>query len=289
MSGLYEPYRGKADMQKNLGLRRRLLAFLLMVCLLGIGAAAFAAGGAIWPEASGSKSETSGALTVDSSHAQDGYIMAKAEKSDKRLKLRIAKDGQTLTYDLNGEGEYEVFPLQMGSGTYECSLFRNASGKKYAQDGKVSVEAELSSEYAAFLCPNQYVSYTPDTPVVALGEEICGGLSGAKEKLEAVREYMKSRYTYDFDKAKKVKSGMLPDIDGCYESGMGICQDLAALSACILRTQGVPTKLVIGYVGKNYYHAWNGVIIDGEEILYDPTLELGAIPTDQRYTVERFY
>lgn len=276
-------------MRKHSVLRRRLAACALTVCLVGLGAAAVAAiSGAVWPEASGEKEKTSGGLTVDSSHAQEGYIMAKGAKSQKRLKLRISKGKQTLTYDLNGEGEYEVFPLQMGSGEYQFVLFKNASGKKYAQDGKVSVKAELTDENAAFLCPNQYVNYTPETQVVAVSEEICGGLGSAREKFEAVREYVKSQYVYDFVKAATVSGGTLPDIDDCYEKKMGICQDLAAMCACMLRVQGIPTKLVIGYLGKNY-HAWNSVLIDGEEILYDPTLELNAIAGNQGYTVERVY
>ena len=84
------------------------------------------------------------------------------------------------------------------------------------------------------------------------------------------------------------QSGTLPDIDGCYESKMGICQDLAAMAACMLRVQGIPTRLMIGYAGK-MYHAWNTVIINGEEVLYDPTLELSAIDSGLTYTVERYY
>ena len=37
------------------------------------------------------------------------------------------------------------------------------------------------------------------------------------------------------------------------------------------------------------YHAWNTVIINGEEVLYDPTLELSAIDSGLTYTVERYY
>lgn len=58
--------------------------------------------------------------------------------------------------------------------------------------------------------------------------------------------------------------------------------------ACMLRVQGIPTRLMIGYAGK-MYHAWNTVIINGEEVLYDPTLELSAIDRGLTYTVERYY
>ena len=35
----------------------------------------------------------------------------------------------------------------------------------------------------------------------------------------------------------------------------GICFDYASLMAAMLRSQGIPTKLVIGYAG-DAYHAW---------------------------------
>ena len=54
--------------------------------------------------------------------------MAKvALQTGKRLKFRMAKDQSTLTYDLNGNGDYEVFPLQLGSGGYEFSLYNPIS------------------------------------------------------------------------------------------------------------------------------------------------------------------
>ena len=41
-------------------------------------------------------------------------------------------------------------------------------------------------------------------------------------------------------------------------TGKGICFDYAALMVGMLRSQGVPCKLVVGYAGKEY-HAWVSV------------------------------
>ena len=69
---------------------------------------------------------------------------------------------------------------------------------------------------------------------------------------------------------------------------MGVCQDLSAIMACKLRTQGIPCKLMIGYADKQY-HAWTVSIINGEEVFYDPTAALNAISKVKEYTLERFY
>ena len=44
-------------------------------------------------------------------------------------------------------------------------------------------------------------------------------------------------------------------------TGKGICFDYAALMTAMLRSQGIPTKLEIGYSGE-VYHAWISTYID---------------------------
>ena len=61
--------------------------------------------------------------------------------------------------------------------------------------------------------------------------------------------------------AKTVTSGYLPNVDTILQSKKGICFDYAAVMATMLRTQGIPTKLVVGYAG-SAYHAWVSVYIN---------------------------
>ncbi|MFR2495456.1 MAG: hypothetical protein ACLTBF_07095, partial [Christensenellales bacterium] len=113
----------------------RLAAALgLLIVLAG---AALAAYDAIWPRQSGTNVLTSKSLVVDASNASQGYIMARGDAGNKRLKLRVTQGQYKLTYDLNTSGDYEVFPLQLGDGSYTVELFENVSGKKYSAEGKV--------------------------------------------------------------------------------------------------------------------------------------------------------
>ena len=49
-----------------------------------------------------------------------------------------------------------------------------------------------------------------------------------------------------------------PSPDETMRIGKGICLDYASLAASMLRSQGIPTKLIFGYVAPNdTYHAWN--------------------------------
>ena len=92
---------------------------------------------------------------------------------------------------------------------------------------------------------------------------------------------------YDYTRASSVQSGYLPVIDDVLAQGKGICFDYAALTACMLRSQGVPTKLEIGYADK-IYHAWNSVLIDGAWQRVDTTADANNMNV-RKYTVERTY
>ena len=271
---------------------RRYLVFLTAACAVClamlVGAGVFAEGQAKWPSSPGKNVKKSEKLKVDLSNMSEGYFVAAVQKkTSKALKLRVTFNGETLTYDLNGKGENEVFPFQMGSGKYEITLWENVSGKKYSAAGKISVTVKLTREDGAFLYPSQYVNYTEKSKAVAKAEELCKDLSD-KEAFAAICKFMKTQFVYDFVKAASIKPGILPDIDGCYDKHMGVCQDLSAIMACMLRTQGIPCKLMIGYADKQY-HAWTVTIIDGKEVFYDPTAALNAISKPKNYSVERFY
>ena len=270
-------------MTENRWRLRIALPFILWLCLCF---ALPSRAEARWPAQPG-KGKSSGKLVVDSTHTDEGYIWASlSKKSKKRFKLRIVKGGTTLTYDLNGNAEYELFPLQLGSGKYVATLYENVSGKKYTQAGKVTLDVKLSREDVPFLYPNQYVNYSILSAAVAKADELCAG-KGEQEAYQAVCDFMKSTFVYDFIKAVTVKAGTLPDIDGCYDKRMGICQDLSAIMCCMLRTQGIPARLIIGYADRNY-HAWTMTALGGKDQFFDPTAAINAISAKD-YSEERFY
>ena len=267
---------------------KRTAVLLPLVCLLFVAICHALLEGGIWPEASGIDVKYKDDMTIDYSNASQGYVMVSGAKSSKGLKLRVTKGKSQLMYDLNKNGSYEAFPLQLGSGEYKFELFQNVSGTKYAAAGSTTIDAKLSDENIAFLSPNQYVYYTRDSEAVKLSEELLSGLETDKEKFEVAHQYVLDHFSYDFDKAKKVTGGTLPSIEYLLENNKGICQDLSAFLACMLRVQGIPTQLVIGYANK-YYHAWNNVLIDGEYVQVDLTADIGALPGEYKYTVERIY
>ena len=78
------------------------------------------------------------------------------------------------------------------------------------------------------------------------------------EKVEVIYNFVVTTLSYDREKAATVKSGYLPDLDAVLEEEKGICFDYAALMTGMLRSQGIPCKMVFGYAGTDY-HAWISV------------------------------
>ena len=81
--------------------------------------------------------------------------------------------------------------------------------------------------------------------------------------VSAVYNYVVKNLTYDTAKASSVQSGYLPNVDLVLAQKKGICFDYAALMTAMLRSQDIPTKLVVGYTG-NLYHAWINVYLEGQ-------------------------
>ena len=242
---------------------------------------------AIWPQQT-MVTNSSGSLLVDASGAPNGYFFASISyQTNHRLKLRVIKDGTTFTYDLKTDTSYELFPLQLGTGYYEIHLYENISGKKYAMAGSLGLYVTMENQEAAFLVPNQYLNYTKASEAVAKADEICAG-KGEKEAYDAVCKFMSTSFVYDFIKAVTIKPSMLPDIDGSFAKRMGICQDLSAITCAMLRTQGIPARMIIGYADSQY-HAWTTAKVNGKDIFFDPTAAISAISSVKEYSMERYY
>lgn len=244
------------------------------------------------PEASGASTQTCDSATVDISNVAEGYIMADYHGSNKKVKLQITgPDG--VTYSYNMQGGYETFPLTAGNGTYTIGVYENISGTKYSTALSCSVDVTISNEFGPYLYPNQYVNFTVDSLPVEKAVDLAYTANTDLEVVENVYNYMISNFTYNYDKASSVQSGYLPVVDEVYKTNTGICFDYAAVMATMLRSQNIPTRLEVGYVGEEY-HAWistyieevgwlNGIIeFDGSAWnLLDPTFATTSkSPTD---------
>jgi hypothetical protein len=236
------------------------------------------------PSADGTVVYSCDVAEIDASNSSEGYIMVSYIGSNAKVKLQITcPDSVTYTYNLHSG--YEVFPLTAGNGSYSISIYESVDieENKYATVFSQTIDVSLSNEFGPFLYPSQYVDFTKDSLPVAKAEDLAYSADTDLDVVASVYNYIIDNWTYDYDKADTVQSGYLPVVDEVFQSQTGICFDYAAVTATMLRSQGIPTRLEVGYQG-DVYHAWvsvyiedigwiNGIIeFDGTEWhLLDPT------------------
>lgn len=253
-------------------MKKRWFSALLALTLLfgiaaGMAAPAVAAGlsstsAVLSPSAAGTAVKRDSNAVIDYSNAKDGYIMVKwtgGGSPKVAVQVKGPKNPESYTYYLRTDGNYDVFPLSDGNGTYKVLVCKNVSGTTYSQVIAASIDVQLTDSFAPFLRPNQYVNYSENTEAVKKAQDIVADAGDTLKKVQAVYNWVVTNLSYDTAKAKTVQSGYLPDVDKVMQEKKGICFDYASLMSAMLRSQGVPVKLVVGYTSKGEYHAWINV------------------------------
>lgn len=246
------------------------------------------------------------AAVIDISNTSQGYIGIRYLGDNQKVKLQLTKDAETYTYNIRAKKQFSIFPLSMGSGTYTIGIFENIATNQYSQACSETFEVKLEDENLPFLYPNEYVSYTKNSSVIDLSDQVTDGCADELEKVEKVFDYVTASISYDYDLAENIPLEYLPDIEQVLKEKTGICFDYASVMSAMLRIQGIPTKLAVGYAG-DVYHAWisvyvadkgwvDGVIrFDGESwTMMDPTTAASngladSITDDSLYNALYYY
>ena len=194
---------------------------------------------------------------IDYSNGFDGYIMVQfTGDTDKRIKVLIKGPTTQYQYNINPK-EWVSLPLSDGNGKYEVGVYENVKDTSYSNVLSENIDVTMTDEFAPFLRSNQYVNIEAAPNAIQLASQLCAG-TDTLGKVGKVYDYVVNNLTYDDAKAANVQSGYLPNLDSVLASKKGICFDYAALMTGMLRSQGVPCKLVVGYAG-TAYHAWINV------------------------------
>lgn len=215
---------------------------------------------------------------LEQSSVKDGYVKIRyTNDSDKKMKVIVEKEDNKYYYDFDGKGKYENYPLNMGNGQYNISLLQNSEGKNYVLVDEWKVNAEIKSESTVYSISNKIVDFENSTFAVAKAKELVNGLSSDEDKVKVIYNYVISNIQYDIQKQKTVAAGYTPNIELVVNTGSGICYDFASTYAGMLRSVGIPTKLIMGS-SKNVqgYHAWNEVYVNGKWMVVDTSYDSQA-------------
>ncbi len=213
----------------------------------------------ITPTADGKTVYDNGKAIIDASNSSKGYVMVKlpAAASGSYKIVLETPSGARYTYQLNNKGSYEVIPLSEGSGSYTIYALKQVSAGKGSALLKQQLSVSVSVSLLPFLTPNQFCMYDASSSCVALSSKLCGSGKTELEKAAAVYDYIINNIEY-VSTAENAANGYIPNPDKVLANKSGICFDYSSLMCAMLRSQKIPTKVVVGYAG-DVYHAWISV------------------------------
>ena len=185
--------------------------------------------------------------------------MVNYKGSNQKVKLQITCPN-SVTYTYNLHGGYETFPLSCGNGSYTLVVYENVTGNQYSTALSQTISANIQNTFGPFLYPNQYVNFNASCATVAKGAELAKRSDSDLTTVSNVYNYIIKNITYDYAKANSVQSGYTANVDDILNKKTGICLDYAAVMASMLRSQGIPTRLEVGYAS-SAYHAWISVYL----------------------------
>ncbi len=214
-------------------------------------------------------------IVFDYSNAGKGYVSVDYSGTT-RLKLLLKLGSSQFDYDIYPGRGVQYITLAQGSGSYNVEIYEMLDNGKFINSVNESFSASIADEINMFTYRNFYIEFDADSACVAKASEVCAGCASSLDKIAAVFKYVTDNITYDKQKAATVTSGYIPDPDKVLAAKTGICFDYASLTAAMLRSQGVPTRLITGYASPNIYHAWNEVYVPNTgwiavEIMLDGT------------------
>ena len=203
---------------------------------------------------------TTGKVDVTVSKNETGY-----------LKLEIRNGLQVRHYDLFKGSNH--FNLLFGNGTYTLSTFHSTDGKRYKRTAREVFSVQLKQETAPYLHNIQNIIINDQ--VSRLATSLSRPSYSISQQTLATSRYVRQLIKYDAKKLKMLPARYLPDNSETLRTKRGICYDFASLTAGLLRSQGIPTRLAMGTAkGIKGYHAWNEVYIEGDWRIIDVTRDV---------------
>lgn len=194
--------------------------------------------------------------------------------TSKPTKLMIENGSERVFYNLLADRTEENFPLNMGDGQYKISILEQVNGNQYRSIKTETLQVSIKDSTSLYLGSVQEIRWNAEMEAVKKAAELTEGLTSDKEKVQAIYQYIISNVSYDYAKIPTLTSSYLPDVEQTFFSNKGICYDYSSLFAAMVRSVGVPARMAKGYApGIDEYHAWNEVLVDGEWITVDTTMD----------------
>ena len=151
--------------------------------------------------------------------------------------------------------------------------------------GAVFAEPAEEESKSVYLLPNEKVPFTEESEYVQFAAELCAGITDQEEIYNTLLDYLENIFVYDYIKSVTVENYTVPDLDECWNDKMGIELDLASLMCAMLRSQGVPTMLLVSRDIKIMHpSAWVLAMIGDQIKVCNPAMKFMSIDDSSALT-----
>lgn len=161
------------------------------------------------------------------------------------------------------EGENIVsIPLTRGAGKYKIRICKRLSNGSATVLKTKEVELADKNSTKVFDVSNMVVNYVTDDKFIAKAKKLTKSCKTESAKVKKIWTYIVENYNYDYEllDVKAKTSYYNPDNNATYDRQLGICYDISALFAAMLRSVGVEARVVTGHTPNiKEYHAWTQI------------------------------
>lgn len=234
--------------------------------------------------------------------------------SSKKIKVIINQSGKKYTYTIGNNTEYIKFPLQLGNGSYTITIYENVTGSKYKKVYSNTDTINVYNTNLVYLNSIQIIDWEINDPVTLLMNQLIkekkkqvymaqnsvatvtdetyldSVVLTKRQIIDLAYNYVIQNISYDYSKINSLPADYVPDPVATLYAKKGICYDYSSLLASMLRSHGIPVKLIKGYSSTtNVYHAWNEIYLTDEKrwIIVDTTYDAYMYQAGAQYKQEK--
>ena len=159
-----------------------------------------------------------------------------------------------------GEGYY---PLVHGSGEYVCVVLAEQNDGTYMEAFRTVFFAEFDAN-DPYNYSNVFSMYSEESRLARKAYELTYNLDDRDAMAKRIKNYLSWNFRYSYGSEGFHE---LVDNDAIYDKGEGVCYHYASLYSSMMKSIGIPTREVRGYVfGRDLkYHSWNEYLNENDE------------------------
>ena len=171
----------------------------------------------------------------------------------------------------------EDIKLRFGYGEY--TVWAGNNSKNF--DGSIRFQiVNKSTKDTRYITASEFVDSTHND-IVHLANSLISSEMSDIEKLNAIYSWVTNNIEYDYQ-AYLRQENILTPASQTLAKGKGMCRDYSFLVAALSRAAGLPAKVVYGKIINSggwdaQLHAWNEIMVDGNWVAVDATLDAGFI------------